>query len=180
MALSGKQIAFVNEYLVDCNATQAAIRAGYSEKTAYAIGWENLRKPEIIEAIRAKSMGAEEVLLSLTDIARGNIADLMALTPGGFTFELMIKDQDGNLKPNPKLKLVRKIKQKVTTILGKKEDDEDREIIETELELYNAQDALVTLGKFHKLFTEQHEISGPNGGPIENAVKIYIPDNGRQ
>lgn len=45
--LTAKQEAFCNEYLVDLNATGAAKRAGYSEDTAYAIGWENLRKPEI-------------------------------------------------------------------------------------------------------------------------------------
>lgn len=52
MALTAKQAAFVREYLVDLNATQAAIRAGYSKKTAYSIGQENLCKPEIQEAIQ--------------------------------------------------------------------------------------------------------------------------------
>lgn len=47
MKLTGKQENFCQEYLIDCNATQAAIRAGYSEKTAYAIGEQNLRKLEI-------------------------------------------------------------------------------------------------------------------------------------
>ena len=42
---------FVTEYLKDFNATQAAIRAGYSEKTADVIGYENLGKPQIKEAI---------------------------------------------------------------------------------------------------------------------------------
>ena len=51
--MTPKQAAFVLEYLVDLNATQAAIRAGYREKAAYATGWENLRKPEIQEAIAA-------------------------------------------------------------------------------------------------------------------------------
>lgn len=51
MALTPKQERFVAEYLIDLNATQAAIRAGYSEKTAYAIGHENLSKPEIQEFI---------------------------------------------------------------------------------------------------------------------------------
>ena len=51
MALTAKQEAFVNEYLISRNATRAAIAAGYSEKTAYAIGWENLRKPEIAKVI---------------------------------------------------------------------------------------------------------------------------------
>lgn len=45
--LTPKQQRFVQEYLVDLNATQAAIRAGYSPKTAEIIGFENLRKPKI-------------------------------------------------------------------------------------------------------------------------------------
>jgi phage terminase small subunit len=46
-----KQERFVEEYLIDLNATQAAIRAGYSEKTAHVIGSENLRKPAIAAAV---------------------------------------------------------------------------------------------------------------------------------
>ena len=45
--LTKKQEAFCEEYLKDMNATQAAIRAGYSKKTAGSIGDENLRKPAI-------------------------------------------------------------------------------------------------------------------------------------
>lgn len=52
MALTKKQKAFIQEYLVDLNATQAAIRAGYSKKTAYSIGQENLTKPEIQQALQ--------------------------------------------------------------------------------------------------------------------------------
>lgn len=51
MKLTPKQARFVQEYLVDLNATQAAIRAGYSERTAAAIGYENLQKPHIQVAI---------------------------------------------------------------------------------------------------------------------------------
>lgn len=51
--LTHKQAAFVAEYLVDKCATKAAIRAGYSAKTAYSIGEELLRKPEIRTAINA-------------------------------------------------------------------------------------------------------------------------------
>jgi len=50
--LTAKQKAFVAEYLIDLNATQAAIRAGYSEKTASETGYENLRKPQISEAVQ--------------------------------------------------------------------------------------------------------------------------------
>ena len=51
MSLTAKQQVFVNEYLIDLNATQAAIRAGYSEKAAAEIGCENLIKPNIRDAI---------------------------------------------------------------------------------------------------------------------------------
>lgn len=65
MALTPKQRAFINEYLIDLNATQAAIRAGYSEKTAYAIGQENLKKLEIKEEIdKALQERSERVKLN--------------------------------------------------------------------------------------------------------------------
>jgi phage terminase small subunit len=51
--VSPKQQRFIDEYLVDLNATQAAIRAGYSPRTAEKIGSENIRKPEIAAAIGA-------------------------------------------------------------------------------------------------------------------------------
>ena len=50
--MTPKQERFVAEYLLDMNATAAAIRAGYSRKSASAIGNENLKKPEISEAIK--------------------------------------------------------------------------------------------------------------------------------
>lgn len=83
MALTEKQARFVAEYLVDLNATEAAKRAGYSEKTAYSIGFENLRKPDIQEAIaeamdaRAKRTGItqDRVLQELARIAFANGTD---------------------------------------------------------------------------------------------------------
>ena len=53
MALTAKQERFVAEYLKDGNATRAAKAAGYSEKTAGSVGFENLKKPEISAAIAA-------------------------------------------------------------------------------------------------------------------------------
>ena len=52
MALTPKQERFVAEYLIDLNATQAAIRAGYSVKTAKQAGSENLSKPDIAKAVQ--------------------------------------------------------------------------------------------------------------------------------
>ena len=62
MALNQKQKRFVLEYLIDLNATQAAIRAGYSEKTAYSIGQENLKKPEIQRAIQSRQVTLQNKL----------------------------------------------------------------------------------------------------------------------
>jgi phage terminase small subunit len=54
--LTNKQQRFIDEYLIDSNATQAAIRAGYSEKTAAIIGFENLRKPNVSKIIQKRRM----------------------------------------------------------------------------------------------------------------------------
>lgn len=75
--LTAKQLRFCEEYLVDFNATQAANRAGYSGKTAHAIGWENLRKPEIRQYINKRleelSLSKTETLKAISDIARGTL-----------------------------------------------------------------------------------------------------------
>ncbi|MDD3654918.1 MAG: terminase small subunit [Desulfotomaculaceae bacterium] len=85
--LTVKQQMFVKEYLVDLNATQAAIRAGYSEKTAAEIGCEYLRKPKIQEAVQA-AMGkrskkteitAEKVLEQLARIAFADIGEFVEI-----------------------------------------------------------------------------------------------------
>ena len=67
MSLTPKQSAFVMEYLKDLNATQAAIRAGYSAKRADAIGYENLRKPEIATAIAEQQSARESRTLITVD-----------------------------------------------------------------------------------------------------------------
>lgn len=74
--LTDKQAQFVVEYLVDLNATQAAIRAGYSENTAGVIGCENLKKPKILAALqdamekraRRVEVSADYVLNNLTEV----------------------------------------------------------------------------------------------------------------
>lgn len=75
MALRGKQQRFVEEYLLDLNATQAAIRAGYSGKTARSIGQENLTKPDIQMAITAE-MGARS---QRTKITRDKVLEELAV-----------------------------------------------------------------------------------------------------
>lgn len=69
--LTEKQKAFVREYLIDLNATQAAIRAGYSETTAGSIGHENLKKPEIQNSIaEAKAKLAEASGITLERVQK--------------------------------------------------------------------------------------------------------------
>jgi len=78
--LTDKQSRFVDEYLVDLNATGAAIRAGYSARTARSIGQENLTKPDIAARIseRQQELGvqaevtSERVVSALAEIAFGD------------------------------------------------------------------------------------------------------------
>ena len=91
--LTPKQARFVDEYLVDLNATQAAIRAGYSSKRADAMGHENLRKPEIAVALKERmdkraertQIDADWILKRLAQDATADVADLY--------------DENGNLRP---------------------------------------------------------------------------------
>lgn len=91
--LTPKQQRFVEEYLIDLNATQAAIRAGYSEKTARQIGEQNLSKLDIQKAIQEAlqerkervQIDADYVLKRLVEIDQMDVADII--------------DNDGNVLP---------------------------------------------------------------------------------
>lgn len=88
--MTKKQKLFVDEYLIDLNATQAAIRAGYSVSSAKEIACENLTKPNIQEAIakamaeRSKRTGISQdrVVQELAKLAFVNIADVVDLETG--------------------------------------------------------------------------------------------------
>lgn len=88
MALTEKQKRFCDEYLVDLNATQAAIRAGYSEKTAKQIAQQNLTKLDIQEYIKKRMVEKEdaliakqdEVLQTLTRVLRRQEMDTVVVT----------------------------------------------------------------------------------------------------
>ncbi len=77
--MTEKQKRFADEYLIDLNATQAAIRAGYSKKTAYSQGERLLKKVEVEKYIQermkqlasGKVATAEEVIQYLTSVLRG-------------------------------------------------------------------------------------------------------------
>jgi phage terminase small subunit len=94
--LTHKQQRFIAEYLVDLNATQAAIRAGYSKKTAYSIGDETLKKPEVAMAVKA----AFEKLAQRTEINQDYVLHSIVSTierckaPTGFSPAAVMKGSE--------------------------------------------------------------------------------------
>ena len=90
MAITKKQKRFVEEYLIDLNATQAAIRAGYSVNTAQEQGYQLLQKTSVQQEIakamaersRRTGINQDRVLLELAKIAFANIGDIMDYDKG--------------------------------------------------------------------------------------------------
>jgi len=135
VALSVKQQLFINEYLVDFNATRAAERAGYTgnDNTLAVTGHDLLRKPNIKQAIGARlqesAMTADEVLMRLAEQARGLSAEYVD-ADGAINIDLVVS--------NGKTHLIKKIRD---TLYGRT------------YEMYDAQVALRLLGEHHGLFS---------------------------
>lgn len=120
MKLTEKQKLFCDEYIISLNATQAAIKAGYAEKTAYAIGAENLKKPKIQDYISERMKQKEssliatqdEVLQYLTSVLRGEsqTTDIVLVGMGDGYQEV----QEVEKKPSEKDRL------KAAELLGKR------------------------------------------------------------
>ena len=103
--LTAKQQRFCDEYLIDLNATQAAIRAGYSEKTAAVIATENLRKPNISEYIEKRMAeknkeliaDQDEVMKYLTAVMRRQLTDSIVVTLNRETSKY-VPDENGTMR----------------------------------------------------------------------------------
>ena len=101
MKLTTKQQKFVTAYVELGNATSAALKAGYSKRTARSIGQENLTKPDIKAAIDermkkledAKIMKADEAMKLLTRIARGEEKETVVVS-GPDYFDTVKKEAD--------------------------------------------------------------------------------------
>lgn len=177
--LTGKQKAFVNAYLSNgFNATEATRTAGYEGKDDHSlasIGYENLRKLEIAAEVNARlneaAMSANEVLSRLSEIASGRVTDFVD-EDGKFDLKLAKQRRKEHLLK--KLKVKRFSKRVDSFIEGQEEDKETIETSllteEVEFEMYSAHEALRDLGKYHKLFTDKHEIGGFGGGPVSVRV----------
>ncbi|MDP4152613.1 MAG: terminase small subunit [Bacillota bacterium] len=150
--MTAKQQRFVEEYLIDLNATQAAIRAGYSPKTANEQGAQNLAKVSVSDAIqkalsersRRTGINQERVIEELAKIAFLNPADVIDMN------EATIRG-DANREDTACLASV-----KVKVI-----PSEDGNITEREVKTYDKIKALELLGRHLGMFSDKLKLEGP-------------------
>lgn len=146
--MTKKQKRFIEEYLIDLNATQAAIRAGYSPDTARSIGSENLTKPDIqariakamAERSRRTGVNADRVVMELAKIAFVNASDV-------------IDAETATLKPDAAPEDTAAIQSVKVKTFG--EDGLEREI-----KMADKLKALELLGKHLGMFKDKVELSG--------------------
>jgi len=159
--LTSKQKRFVEEYLIDLNATQAAIRAGYSTQTAKEIGCENLTKPNIQAAIdkamaeRSKRTGvnADRVVIELAKIAFVNPIDVINLD------EATLKDSAS-----------RDDLAAISSVRVKTFPTKSGELgVEKEIRMHDKIRALELLGRHLGMFTDKVKIEG--------AIPVVIHDD---
>lgn len=165
--MNKKQRVFVEEYLRCWNGAEAARRAGYSESTANVKGSQLLALVSIQEVIerriKEKAMSADEVLLRLGDMARGDFGDFVDIESMSFSLSLQKAKELGLTH------LIKKVKQRTTITM--KKDGDDEEVHWFEIELHDSQAALVHLGKHHKLFTDKVEHTGKDGNPLKVEIE---------
>lgn len=162
--LTDKQAAFVDEYLIDLNATQAAIRAGYSEKTARFIGCQNLAKSHISEAIQTRRKELQKSLHITQERILEEEARL-AFIDVGFLF-----DENGDLLPVHKIPedARRAIAGIEITELEKKGGTKHR------YKVFDKGQALARISKHLGLYApKKHEHTGKDGGPIETRMTDF-------
>lgn len=142
--LTAKQAAFVQEYLIDLNATQAAIRAGYSGKTAQQTGSENLAKPVIQSAIQEALNKRKERTEVTQDYVIRELVNVIEICTGQkdtAITEVIKNFQEGSIDAHD-------VSKKLFDASG-------------------ANRALELLGKHLGMFADKHEITGKDGGPVE-------------
>lgn len=157
--LTAKQQTFVNEYVVDLNATQAAKRAGYSEDTAYSIGSELLNKPEIAAAVQESMDWRADRTKITADRVLSEVAKL------GFSNIKGIFTETGHLKnlaslPDELTAAIQSI-EVVTKRVGSGEDAEVEYI--HKIKMADKKASLELLGKHLKLFADKVEVTGKDG-----------------
>lgn len=148
--LTEKQQRFVDEYLIDLNATQAAIRAGYSVKTADKQGWQLLEKTRITEAIseqmaersRRTGVNQDRVVLELARIAFVNAADV--IDPENATIKKGATSDDTAAIQSVKVKVI---------------PTKEGEGVEREVRLNDKLKALELLGKHLGMWNDRMDVN---------------------
>ena len=146
--MTEKQRRFCDEYLIDCNATQAAIRAGYSTKTAKQIGQQNLTKLDLQEYIQKRMEEKEseliasqdEVLKYLTSVMRREMTENVVVTIANKVSRYE-PDANGTMR-------------KVTI------ETEEPRVVEIPARLSDANKAAELLGKRYGLFKDSVSLDG--------------------
>lgn len=182
--LTPKQKRFVEEYLIDLNATQAAIRAGYSEKTARKIGNENLTKPDIQSVIQEKiqerekrtEVTSDRVVQELAKIAFADLKDFVTWDENG----VMIIDSD-----QVDGTVLAEISE--TTNIQTFPNGGESERIQKKVKPYDKMKALEMLGKHLGMLTDKVEVSGEmtnqidmSGLSVEELKKLANLDEGKE
>ncbi|WP_312831966.1 terminase small subunit [Pseudomonas lactis] len=159
MALTAKQQRFVDEYLIDLNATQAAIRAGYSEKTARSISNENMTKPDIQAAIE-KGMQARSGRVEITqdmvlrELAKIGFSDIRKVVRWGETQVRMADGEDDgpeDMVPYHGLALIDSTEIDDNTAGAIAEVSQGKEGLK--VKLHDKKGALVDIGRHLGMFT---------------------------
>ncbi|MFK5041714.1 terminase small subunit [Glaesserella parasuis] len=149
--LKGKQQRFVEEYLIDLNATQAAIRAGYSADTARQIGAENLSKLVIQEAIQeAQNKRAERVNVTQDDVLKGLLEIISMSTGKQKITETELSKVDGSIVPMDVEKVC--------------------------FEPHAANKALELLGKHLGMFKDRVDVTSSDGSLRPTVIELVAPN----
>ena len=172
-----KQSAFFLEYVLDYNGTQAAIRAGYSKKTAYSQSFDLLKKPEIQKEIQSRESRIEnkviitkdKILRELSMIGFANMADHVTIDDGTGCVQAVGIDS----LPVGASRAIKKVKERRIIKSTAKGD----EVLEStfEFELHDKQQALVNMGKELGMFRDKHEIDVNQ--PINITIKKFYRGN---
>lgn len=175
--LTPRQEMFVAEYLIDLNATQAAIRAGYSAKGADVTGSKLLVNPKVAAAVTAaKAARAEK-----TGITQDRVLVELALLAFSDHTHYEV-DDEGTLElageaPDGAHRSIASVKRRIRT-------DKDGAVTrEVELKLWDKPGMLRLAGRHVGLFPDRMELTGKDGQPLESGVAkvvFVLPDNGRR
>jgi phage terminase small subunit len=168
--LTVKNKLFAKEYIIDLNATNAAIRAGFSEKTAYSIGHDLLKKPEVYHEIGRLMAKREKRLESTADEALLEIRRMAFYDPGDMF------NPDGTLKPIDEIPVnVRRAITGLEVLEVKEGRGAKRKTVGILKKVrFDKKGAVEMFAKHHRLLTDKIEHSGPGGAPLNMTVKVEL------